>query len=162
LRPCDTDSIAGAKIMPEQPVVIVTDASRGMGREIVRWLAAAKASVVPAARSASALDTLSEEVENLGARALPIPLDVTDRLRCVDTDMQAATRREGPAAMTPEWIDYFQKLKEEKRLLPPEVPAREAAWLALHAPAHWSGEWIETGDARIEEAAKQVFPDNLL
>jgi hypothetical protein len=63
--------------------------------------------------------------------------------------------------MTLEKISYFQKLKDEGKLLPPGVPAREAAWLALYAPAAWSGERIETGDARIEAPAQTAFPKSL-
>jgi NAD(P)-dependent dehydrogenase (short-subunit alcohol dehydrogenase family) len=262
--------------MAEAPVVIVTGASRGMGREIVRWLATAGAAVVPSARTAPALEEVSGWVKRHGGRALPIALDVSDAGECakavqktiaafgridslvnnagvlepvasmadadpeqwrqniavnllgpfyltraalptlrrshgrvinistgaavkaiegwtaycaskagaahmtrvlaaeepdvtavsfrpgvVDTDMQATIRKECVKGMTTEWIAYFKELKSEGKLLPPAVPAREAAWLALHAPAAWSGQWIETGDARIKAAAETAFPENL-
>ena len=262
--------------MTEPPVVIVTGASKGMGRDIARWLAAAKATVVVSARTGSALEQVAQWAEARGARALPIPLDVADRRMCeqavqktvdafgridalvnnagvlgpvaslaeadpaqwrqniavnllgpfyltraalpflrgshgkvinistgaavkaiegwsayctakagaahmtrvlaaeepeitavafrpgvVDTDMQATIRRGGVKGMTDERIAYFRKLKTEGKLLDPAVPAREAAWLALHAPARWSGEWIETGDPRIQKTVDKTFPSSL-
>lgn len=61
----------------------------------------------------------------------------------VDTDMQALIRREGPGVMDPEQARYFESLKQDGRLEPPWVPARAVAWLALHAPAEWSGRFLE-------------------
>jgi NAD(P)-dependent dehydrogenase (short-subunit alcohol dehydrogenase family) len=245
-----------------------------MGREIARWLAAAGAVVVPAARSGEALADLAQQIRSSGGTALPVPLDVSEQDACeacvgktveafgrldglvnnagvlapvapvaaaapdqwrqniavnllgpfyltrsalphlrkvngrvvnissgaaekaiegwsaycaskaavahmtrvlaaeeqqvtalsfrpgvVDTDMQALIRQEGPEKMTPEKNAYFQSLKSDGKLLPPAVPAREAAWLVLHAPAAWSGDLIETGDPRVEEGAGKGFPD---
>ncbi|GLI32969.1 SDR family NAD(P)-dependent oxidoreductase [Desulforhabdus amnigena] len=67
----------------------------------------------------------------------------------VDTEMQALIRREGRRVMSRERFAYFLKLKEDGRLEPPEVPARSAAWLALHAPRAWSGEMIDYADPKI-------------
>jgi NAD(P)-dependent dehydrogenase (short-subunit alcohol dehydrogenase family) len=263
-------------MIPDVPVVMVTGASKGMGREITRWLATAGAAVVPAARSEDALEGLAQWIRSRGATAIPICLDVSDRRECeaavqkavdafgridglvnnagvlaplaplasadpaqwqrnisvnllgpffliraalfhlrktngrvvnistgaaekaiegwsaycaskaavahmtrvlaaeehritalsfrpgvVDTDMQALIRREGPEKMTPEKNAYFQDLKSKGMLAPPAVPAREAAWLALHAPSAWSGELIETGDPRIGRAPGRGFPVDL-
>ncbi len=66
-------------------VVIVTGASRGIGRCVALGLAKAGADVVIAAKSDTAhpklpgtIHTVAEEVEAIGCRALPVRLDVRD------------------------------------------------------------------------------------
>ncbi len=61
-----------------QQVVVVTGAGSGIGRETARTFAQRGATVVAAARSPNALDSLAAEVERLGARCLPVPTDVSD------------------------------------------------------------------------------------
>ncbi len=75
----------------------------------------------------------------------------------VDTDMQAAIRERGADAMEADKWAYFRRLKSEQRLEPPETPARAIAWLALHAPRSWSGEFVEYDDPRIATAAAEAF-----
>jgi NAD(P)-dependent dehydrogenase (short-subunit alcohol dehydrogenase family) len=67
----------------------------------------------------------------------------------VDTAMQALIRRDGPQAMRAEKSAYFQDLKDRGALLAPDVPARAAAWLALHAPAALSGAFVDHDDPRL-------------
>jgi NAD(P)-dependent dehydrogenase (short-subunit alcohol dehydrogenase family) len=67
----------------------------------------------------------------------------------VDTAMQALIRRDGPQAMSAEKSAYFQDLKDRGALLAPDVPARAAAWLALHAPASLSGAFVDHDDPRL-------------
>jgi hypothetical protein len=45
----------------------------------------------------------------------------------------------------------YVNLHQSGELLPPEVPGKALARLALHAPAAWSGEFIQWDDARIQE-----------
>ncbi len=59
-------------------VAIVTGASRGIGAAIARALSAAGARVVLAARDASALHALAEELTSAGGSALAVPTDVTE------------------------------------------------------------------------------------
>ncbi|MDZ7675485.1 MAG: glucose 1-dehydrogenase [Acidimicrobiales bacterium] len=59
-------------------VAIVTGAGQGIGRGIAIGLAEAGADVVLAARTKSDLDTVAEEVERTGRRALVVPTDVMD------------------------------------------------------------------------------------
>lgn len=66
-------------------VVIITGASRGIGRDMAVALAEAGANIVVAARTEQATDprlpgtiyTVAKEVEERGRRALPVKLDVT-------------------------------------------------------------------------------------
>lgn len=59
-------------------VALVTGASRGIGRDLVRALAAAGAVVGAAARTAADLATLVDEVAATGGRAFAVPMDVAD------------------------------------------------------------------------------------
>ncbi|HEY9090977.1 SDR family oxidoreductase [Parasphingorhabdus sp.] len=59
-------------------VAVVTGAGKGIGRAIALALAEAGADVVLAARTASNLDNVAEEIRALGRRAIVVPTDVTD------------------------------------------------------------------------------------
>jgi NAD(P)-dependent dehydrogenase (short-subunit alcohol dehydrogenase family) len=59
-------------------VAIVTGASRGIGAAAARVFAEAGATVVLAARTASAIRTIAEEIDTAGGRAVAVPTDVTD------------------------------------------------------------------------------------
>jgi NADP-dependent 3-hydroxy acid dehydrogenase YdfG len=65
----------------KREVVVVTGASAGVGRAIVREFAAQGASVALLARSRDGLEGAAQEVECLGGRALPIVTDVSDDLQ---------------------------------------------------------------------------------
>jgi NAD(P)-dependent dehydrogenase (short-subunit alcohol dehydrogenase family) len=80
----------------------------------------------------------------------------------VDTEMHALIRREGPKAMTPEQVAYYQSLKTEGKLEPPAVPARSIAWLSLHAPGDWSGQFLNYDDPQIMEPSIAVFGEHLV
>src|SRR5207245_101280 len=73
---------------------IVTGASRGIGRYIVRALAAERMNPVLAARSAEALQAARSEAEAGGGRALAVPSDVTRRAD-LEGLVSAATREFG-------------------------------------------------------------------
>jgi 7-alpha-hydroxysteroid dehydrogenase len=60
-------------------VAIVTGAGLGIGRGIAIGLAEAGADVVLAARTASDLDEVAEQISSLGRRALAVPTDVMER-----------------------------------------------------------------------------------
>jgi NAD(P)-dependent dehydrogenase (short-subunit alcohol dehydrogenase family) len=59
-------------------VAIVTGASRGLGQYFGRALARAGADLVITSRDAAALADFRNEIEQLGRRAVPLPLDVRD------------------------------------------------------------------------------------
>ena len=65
-------------ISAEGMIVVITGASRGIGRATARHFAARGASVVLAARSEGALLGLATECEALGGRALAVPTDVAE------------------------------------------------------------------------------------
>lgn len=59
-------------------VAIVTGASRGLGQYFGRALARAGADLVITSRNRDSLEPFKREIETLGRRALPLPLDVRD------------------------------------------------------------------------------------
>jgi NAD(P)-dependent dehydrogenase (short-subunit alcohol dehydrogenase family) len=62
--------------------VLITGGSSGIGRATALRLAGQGAHVVLAARNTAALDEVVCEAARLGAEALPVPTDVTDREQC--------------------------------------------------------------------------------
>jgi len=62
-------------------VTLVTGASSGIGRSLARRLAADGSPVALLARRKPLLESLVQEIEALGGRALAIPCDVTERAR---------------------------------------------------------------------------------
>jgi NAD(P)-dependent dehydrogenase (short-subunit alcohol dehydrogenase family) len=264
------------KAMSDNPVVIVTGASRGVGAFIARWLGKVGACVALIARSPEPLKHVAQDVERLGGTALTIHGDVANEEACgltvektidrfghvdalvnnaaisqpiasvasadaeawrynievnllgpfhmakagiphllkqkgriinvssgaantpvqaasaycaskaalvqftrvlaaeepfltvlavrpgmVDTEMQALMRREGPKEMAPEQVAYYQSLKTEGELEPPAVPTRSIAWLSLHAPSDWSGDFLNYDDTQIMGPSIAVFGEHL-
>jgi NAD(P)-dependent dehydrogenase (short-subunit alcohol dehydrogenase family) len=84
--------------------------------------------------------------------ALEEPLITSICLRpgVVDTEMQALIRREGQAGMQADDYQKFVQYHSDGKLLPPELPGRALALLALYAPHQWSGEFIQWDDGRIK------------
>ena len=75
-------------------VVIMTGAGRGLGRTMALALAAAGADLALASRTTPELDSLVEEVEALGRRAIAVPTDVTSPEAC-EALVAAAVERLG-------------------------------------------------------------------
>lgn len=262
--------------MSDNPVVIVTGASRGIGASVARWLAKVGACVTLIARSHEPLERVGQDVERMGGKALIIHGDVAKEETCrltveksidrfghvdalvnnagifqpiasvaladaeawrynievnllgpfhmakaaiphlveqkgriinvssgaanipvpigsaycaskaalvqftrvlaaeepsltvlalrpgvVDTEMQAFVRREGPKVMAPEQVAYYQSLKTEGKLEPPAVPGRSIAWLSLHAPRNWSGQFLNYDDPEVMDSSIAVFGEHL-
>ncbi|MFP4306856.1 MAG: SDR family NAD(P)-dependent oxidoreductase [Desulfococcaceae bacterium] len=258
--------------MSDQPAILITGASRGMGAAAARWLAGAGAAVSLISRSEEALESVARDVTDKGGRAIAFCVDVAGRGACeaavqetvrqfgrldtvvnnagilepigpiseinphawsynievnlngpffmiqaalpelrkrngrvinvssgaakkviqgwsaycaakaalthlnrvlaaeepeitaialrpgvVDTAMQGTIRENGASGMDAEKHAYFMNLKAEGKLEPPEIPARAIAWLALHAPREWSGEFLEYDDSRIADPAAEIF-----
>lgn len=79
----------------EGKVVVVTGASAGVGRAIVRAFAAQGAHVGLIARGRDGLEAARKEVEAAGGRALVLPLDVADAA-AVDLAAEEVERTLGP------------------------------------------------------------------
>ncbi|MFC4035050.1 SDR family NAD(P)-dependent oxidoreductase [Streptomyces polygonati] len=75
-------------------VVLVTGASRGIGREVALAFARDGAHLILAARSADRLAQVENEIRELGSQALSVPTDVTSR-DAVTALVDAATSRFG-------------------------------------------------------------------
>jgi len=82
-------------------VAVVTGASAGLGRAIVRELAAEGASIGLIARGHAGLEGAKADVERLGGRALVVPADVADH----DQVEAAAARIESELGPVDVWIN---------------------------------------------------------
>jgi NAD(P)-dependent dehydrogenase (short-subunit alcohol dehydrogenase family) len=76
-------------------VIVVTGASAGVGRAIVRAFAAEGARIGLIARSREGLDAAAREVQELGGQALVLPLDVAEA-DAVERAASAVEERFGP------------------------------------------------------------------
>jgi NAD(P)-dependent dehydrogenase (short-subunit alcohol dehydrogenase family) len=70
--------------MKNQPVVIVTGASRGMGAWIAKWVSRVGANVTITARSLKDLQALEKNIRADGGIAMPVSGDVSDPKVCLD------------------------------------------------------------------------------
>ena len=86
---------------------------------------------------------------------------VTVRPGVVDTDMQATIRKEGLNAMPDQQLAYYRQLKTLGELEPAEIPGRSIAWLALHAPTEFSGQFFDYDDPRIAKPALKAFGEKI-
>ena len=82
-------------------VVVVTGASAGLGRAIVRAWATRGAWLGLIARGTDGLEAAREEIEALGGRALALPLDVAD----ADAVEAAAGRVEAELGPIDVWVN---------------------------------------------------------
>ena len=94
-------------------VIVVTGASAGLGRAIVREFAKEKASIGLISRNPQALEAAKLEVEAAGGKALVLPLDVAD----ADAVEAAATRVEEAFGPIDVWVNdamasVFSPIKE--------------------------------------------------
>jgi short-subunit dehydrogenase len=82
-------------------VVVITGASAGLGRAIVRRFARDRASIGLIARGEAGLQAAAQEVQALGGRALVLPCDVADA-QAVDAAAERVERELGPIDI---WIN---------------------------------------------------------
>ena len=87
--------------LPHPPVVVVTGASAGVGRAVVRRFARDKARIGLIARGMDGLEGAKRDVEMAGGEALACPCDVSD-FQAVD---QAATRIERELGPIDIWVN---------------------------------------------------------
>jgi NAD(P)-dependent dehydrogenase (short-subunit alcohol dehydrogenase family) len=100
--------------MLQDKVVMITGASRGLGRALTFACAEEGANLVITSRSADSLDPIADEVEGVGAEVLAIPADIS-RSTHVEKLVEAAVERFGR-------IDV---LINNAGLLGPRVPIAE-------------------------------------
>jgi NAD(P)-dependent dehydrogenase (short-subunit alcohol dehydrogenase family) len=82
----------------ENRVVVISGVGPGLGRGLALQCARAGADVVLAARTESRLTEVAKEVEQLGRRAVPVAVDITDDAACrrlVDTTLESFGRVDG-------------------------------------------------------------------
>lgn len=99
---------------------IVTGASRGIGRAIALAFAEAGADVAVAARSVGDLESLAEEIRELGRTALVVPTDVTDREQ-LSALVERATSGLGG-------IDIFVNNAGGSNFMSPLIALRPSGW----------------------------------
>ena len=75
----------------------------------------------------------------------------------VDNGLVDHLRSEGPAMLPPDQGAFYRDLQTAGRLEPPQVPARAIAWLALHAPHEWSGDFMSYDAPQLAEPALTAF-----
>lgn len=83
------------------------------------------------------------------AEEAPEVVSLALRPGVVDTAMQETIRDEGAAGMPAERHQRFVRLHEQGDLLPPELPGRALATLALYAPPAWSGEFLAWDEPKV-------------
>jgi NAD(P)-dependent dehydrogenase (short-subunit alcohol dehydrogenase family) len=98
---------------PQKPVVVVTGASAGVGRAVVRKFARHGAKIGLIARGEDGLEAARAEVEQLGSDALVLPADVADSA-AIEASAAAVEERWGPIDI---WINnamvsVFSPVKE--------------------------------------------------
>lgn len=70
--------------MTNQPVVIITGASRGIGAWVARWLNKVSASLSLVARPSKDLESIGKEIEANQGNVLIVPADVADSSACLN------------------------------------------------------------------------------
>ncbi|HEY0378967.1 MAG TPA: SDR family NAD(P)-dependent oxidoreductase [Pyrinomonadaceae bacterium] len=143
---------AGSELTASRPeVVVVTGASAGLGRAIVRAFAREGAHLGLLARGCDGLEGARRDVEALGGRALVLPTDVADA-EGVERATEAVEREFGPIGI---WInnamvsvfspvrkmkpeDYFKLYRYTTEAIK-EVDSK----LRVGGPATAKNEWVE-------------------
>lgn len=95
------------------------------------------------------------QFNSLLSKEEPDVIAIAVRPGMVDTPMQAEIRAKGEVSMDEATYNRFVNAHTQGRLLPPELPGRATAVMALHAPAGWSGEFINWDDERVQALSEQ-------
>ncbi len=118
-------------------VALITGASRGIGAETARQLAAQGAAVVLAARSVDSLEAVAEEIRDAGGRAWPLELDldqpesVSEVLATLPEDFKAIDVLVSNAGITDDNLLARMTLEQWDRVLRVNLTASYALSKAL-------------------------------
>lgn len=109
----------------DQQVVAVVGASSGIGRETAIQLAARGAKLVVSARSEPGLDSLVDEIRQIGGEAIAVPADVTN------FEQVQAIARSAPAKPIAGFDRVEGDLSNQSRA------NSYSTWLETHPTAKW-------------------------
>lgn len=121
-------------------------ASRG---RVVNVSSGAAASPVPGWSAYSVAKAAINMLTRALAEEVPPVTSLALRPGVVDTAMQATIREEGAAGMPAERHQRFVHYHRRGELLPPELPGRALATLALYAPHEWSGDFLPWDEPKV-------------
>jgi NAD(P)-dependent dehydrogenase (short-subunit alcohol dehydrogenase family) len=111
----------------EGKVAVVTGASRGLGRAIALAYASQGADVVGAARNSAELDTLRQEIEAKGRRAIMRQTDITD-LEQIEALADLAVEKLGRIDI---WVNNAGGFSSEPGAMSEWVDVTERGWDAM-------------------------------
>ena len=125
-------------------VVVVTGASRGLGRAMALGFAEAGADVVVSSRHLDACEVVAEEIRALGRRALPVACHVGDWDQCaalIDSTiaelghLDVLVNNAGIAPVPPSLLEVSSELFDKTMAVNLKGPLRLTALAAQHLPA---------------------------
>jgi NAD(P)-dependent dehydrogenase (short-subunit alcohol dehydrogenase family) len=122
---------------------------RKAGGRVVHISSGAAINPIPGASVYSIAKAALNHLNKVLALEEPEICSIALRPGVIDTEMQAVIRRDGMEGMPAQRYEYFLNLHVQRKLLPPDLPGRAVALLALYAPHEWSGEFIHWDDERI-------------
>lgn len=129
---------------------------RPQSGRIVNITSGAAANVIPGWGAYSISKAALNLLTQILAQEEPEVTTLALRPGVVDTEMQAHIRAEGEGRMEESNYRYLSSLHKQGRLLPPEVPARAIACLALYAPPEWSGEILQWDDPQVQQLVRSI------
>jgi NAD(P)-dependent dehydrogenase (short-subunit alcohol dehydrogenase family) len=125
-------------------------ALRNSGGRVVNVSSGAAEKVTPGWAAYSTAKAALNHMTRFLAQEEPQITAIAVRPGMVDTAMQAAIRQQGEAAMHADDYRRFVGYYEQGKLLPPSLPGRALACLALFAPHAWSGEYLSWDEERVQ------------
>jgi NAD(P)-dependent dehydrogenase (short-subunit alcohol dehydrogenase family) len=140
------------------PVLLVQaalPALRMSGGRVVNVSSGAAEKVTPGWAAYSLAKAALNHLTRFLAQEEPEITAIAVRPGVVDTAMQAAIREAGGLAMQARDYQRFVGYFEQGKLLPPRLPGRTLACLALFAPHAWSGEFLSWDEGRVQALVEE-------